>query len=44
MPEKIMPKSQAKLKPSFPLYPFLTTFVTLKEYYGNKYLGNFCTF
>ena len=25
-PKKMMPKSQAKLKPSFPQYPFLTIF------------------
>ena len=31
------PKSQAKIKPSFPQYPFLTIFLTLKKYHANKY-------
>ena len=26
MPKKMTPKSQAKVKPSFPQYPFLTIF------------------
>ena len=26
MPKKMTPKSQAKIKPSFPQYPFLTIF------------------
>ena len=32
-----MPKSQAKIKPQFPQYPFLTIFLTLKKYHANKY-------
>ena len=35
MPKKIMPKSQAKIKPSFPQYPFL--FLTLKKYHEQIY-------
>ena len=31
------PKSKAKIKPSFPQYPFLTIFLTLKKYHANKY-------
>ena len=31
------PKSQAKIKPSFPQYPFLTIFIILKKYHANKY-------
>ena len=31
------PKSQAKIKPYFPQYPFLTIFLTLKKYHANKY-------
>ena len=34
MPKKIMPKSQAKIKP-FPQYPFL--FLTLKKYHEQIY-------
>ena len=30
-------KSKAKIKPSFPQYPFLTIFLTLKKYHANKY-------
>ena len=37
MPRKITPKSQAKIKPRFPQYPFLTIFLTLKKYHANKY-------
>ena len=31
------PKFKAKIKPSFPQYPFLTIFLTLKKYHANKY-------
>ena len=31
--------SQAKLKLPFPQYPFLTLFLTKKEYYGNEDLS-----
>ena len=37
MPNKMMPKSQAKNKTLFPQYPFLTIFLTLKKYHANKY-------
>ena len=30
MPKKMTPKSQAKIKPSFPQYPFLTIFNSKK--------------
>ena len=36
MPKKMAPKSQAKIKPSFPHYPFLTIF-NPKKYHVNKY-------
>ena len=32
------PKSQAKIKPQFPQYPFLKLFLTLKKYHANKYM------
>ena len=37
MPKKMTPKSQAEIKPSFPQYPFLTIFLTLKKYHAGKY-------
>ena len=36
MPKKMTPKYQAKLKPLFPQYLFLTI-LTLKKYHANKY-------
>ena len=30
------PKSQVKIKPSFPQYPFISI-LTLKKYHANKY-------
>ena len=33
MPKRIMPKSQAIVKPQFPQYPYLTS----KKYHANKY-------
>ena len=36
MPKKMTPKSQAKVKPSFPQYPFLTI-LTLKKHHVNEY-------
>ena len=36
MPKKVTPKSQAKIKPSFPQYLFLTIF-NPKKYHVNKY-------
>ena len=39
-PWKTLTQSQAKPKPSFSQYPFFNS----KEYYGNKYLCDFCTF
>ena len=37
-------KPEAKTKPSFPTIPIFNHFLTLKEYYGNKYVSDFCTF
>ena len=41
MPKKMMPKSQAKIKSSFPNYPFLTIFnlkkVSCEQLYGFKF-------
>ena len=41
MPKKMTPKSQAKIKSSFPNYPFLTIFnlkkVSCEQLYGFKF-------
>ena len=37
MPKRMMPKSHAKIKPSFSQYPFLTIFI-LKKHHANKYM------
>ena len=41
MPKKMTPKSQAKIKSSFPNYPFLTIFnlkkVSYEQLYGFKF-------
>ena len=37
MPKKMTPKSQAKVKPPFPQYPFFNYFLTLKKYHPNKH-------
>ena len=41
MPKKMTPKSQAKIKPSFPQYPFLTIFnlkkVSCEQIYDFKF-------
>ena len=39
--KKMTLKSQAKTKPPFLQYPFFKHFLTLKEYYRNKYIGDF---
>ena len=32
------PKSQAKFKPPIPVIPIFNHFLTIKRYYGNKYM------
>ena len=38
MPKKMTPNSQAKFKPPILAIPIFNHFLTIKRYYGNKYL------
>ena len=38
MPKKMAPKSQAKFKTPIPVIPIFNHFLTIKRYYGNKYM------